>query len=36
VIAKVEEEVGSIANAIGQWIAPPVTPDKRLKALGKG
>jgi hypothetical protein len=22
-------------NAIGKWIAPPVTPDKALKALGK-
>jgi xanthine dehydrogenase molybdenum-binding subunit len=24
-----------VANAIGKWIAPPVTPDKVLKALGK-
>jgi hypothetical protein len=23
------------ANAIGKWIAQPVTPDKTLKALGK-
>jgi CO/xanthine dehydrogenase Mo-binding subunit len=27
--------VCAVANAIGQWIAPPVTPDKVLKALGK-
>jgi CO/xanthine dehydrogenase Mo-binding subunit len=27
--------VCAIANAIGKWIAPPVTPDKVLKALGK-
>jgi CO/xanthine dehydrogenase Mo-binding subunit len=27
--------VCAIANAIGKWIAPPVTPDKILKALGK-
>ena len=25
----------AVANAIGKWIAPPVTPDKVLKALGK-
>jgi hypothetical protein len=25
----------TVANAIGKWIAPPVTPDKDLKALGK-
>jgi len=25
----------AIANAIGKWIAPPVTPDKVLKSLGK-
>jgi xanthine dehydrogenase molybdenum-binding subunit len=25
----------AVANAIGQWILPPVTPDKVLKALGK-
>jgi CO/xanthine dehydrogenase Mo-binding subunit len=28
--------VCAIANAIGKWIPPPVTPDKVLKALGKG
>ncbi|HTY63169.1 MAG TPA: molybdopterin cofactor-binding domain-containing protein [Acidobacteriota bacterium] len=27
--------VCAVANAIGKWIAPPVTPDKVLKALGK-
>jgi carbon-monoxide dehydrogenase large subunit len=27
--------VCAIANAIGKWIAPPATPDKILKALGK-
>jgi len=27
--------VCAVANAIGQWIAPPVTPDKVLRALGK-
>ncbi len=27
--------VCAIANAIGKWIEPPVTPDKVLKALGK-
>jgi CO/xanthine dehydrogenase Mo-binding subunit len=27
--------VCAVANAIGQWIAPPVTPDKVLKTLGK-
>ena len=26
--------VCAVANAIGKWIAPPVTPDKVLKALG--
>ena len=25
----------AVANAIGKWIAPPVTPDKVLKSLGK-
>ena len=25
----------AVANAIGKWIKPPVTPDKVLKALGK-
>ena len=25
----------AVANAIGHWIKPPVTPDKVLKALGK-
>jgi 4-hydroxybenzoyl-CoA reductase subunit alpha len=25
----------AVANAIGQWIDPPATPDKVLKALGK-
>ncbi len=27
--------VCAVANAIGHWIAPPVTPDKVLQALGK-
>jgi hypothetical protein len=27
--------VCAVANAIGHWIVPPVTPDKVLKALGK-
>ena len=27
--------VCAVANATGQWIKPPVTPDKVLKALGK-
>jgi CO/xanthine dehydrogenase Mo-binding subunit len=27
--------VCAVANAIGKWIDPPVTPDKVLKALGK-
>ena len=27
--------VCAVANAIGKWIPPPVTPDKILKALGK-
>jgi CO/xanthine dehydrogenase Mo-binding subunit len=27
--------VCAVANAIGKWIFPPVTPDKVLKALGK-
>jgi carbon-monoxide dehydrogenase large subunit len=27
--------VCAVANAIGKWIIPPVTPDKVLKALGK-
>jgi CO/xanthine dehydrogenase Mo-binding subunit len=27
--------VCAVANAIGKWIAPPVTPDKVLKALEK-
>ena len=27
--------VCAVANAIGKWISPPVTPDKVLKALGK-
>jgi CO/xanthine dehydrogenase Mo-binding subunit len=27
--------VCAVANAIGKWIQPPVTPDKVLKALGK-
>jgi CO/xanthine dehydrogenase Mo-binding subunit len=27
--------VCAVANAIGHWIFPPVTPDKVLKALGK-
>jgi len=28
--------VCAVANAIGKCIAPPVTPDKILRALGKG
>jgi CO/xanthine dehydrogenase Mo-binding subunit len=28
--------VCAVANAIGKWIEPPATPDKVLKALGKG
>jgi CO/xanthine dehydrogenase Mo-binding subunit len=28
--------VCAVANAIGKWIEPPATPDKILKALGKG
>jgi xanthine dehydrogenase molybdenum-binding subunit len=28
--------VCAVANAIGKWIVPPVTPDKVLQALGKG
>jgi CO/xanthine dehydrogenase Mo-binding subunit len=28
--------VCAVANAIGKWIQPPVTPDKVLKALDKG
>lgn len=27
--------VCAVANAIGKWIEPPVTPDKILRALGK-
>jgi CO/xanthine dehydrogenase Mo-binding subunit len=27
--------VCAVANAIGKWIAPPLTPDKVLKAMGK-
>jgi CO/xanthine dehydrogenase Mo-binding subunit len=27
--------VCAVANAIGKWIVPPVTPDKVLRALGK-
>jgi CO/xanthine dehydrogenase Mo-binding subunit len=27
--------VCAVANAIGKWIVPPVTPDKVLQALGK-
>jgi CO/xanthine dehydrogenase Mo-binding subunit len=27
--------VCAVANAIGKWITPPVTPDKILQALGK-
>jgi CO/xanthine dehydrogenase Mo-binding subunit len=27
--------VCAVANAIGHWITPPVTPDKVLRALGK-
>jgi CO/xanthine dehydrogenase Mo-binding subunit len=27
--------VCAVANAIGKWIAPPVTPDKVLQVLGK-
>jgi hypothetical protein len=25
----------AIQNAIGQWVDPPATPDRVLKALGK-
>jgi CO/xanthine dehydrogenase Mo-binding subunit len=28
--------VCAVANAIGKWVAAPATPDKVLKALGKG
>jgi CO/xanthine dehydrogenase Mo-binding subunit len=28
--------VCAVANAIGKWIAPPATPDRVLRALGKG
>jgi CO/xanthine dehydrogenase Mo-binding subunit len=28
--------VCAVANAIGKWVEPPATPDKILKALGKG
>ncbi len=27
--------VWAVANAIGKWIVPPVTPDKVLQAPGK-
>jgi hypothetical protein len=27
--------VCAVANAIGKWIAPPITPDKVFKALSK-
>ncbi len=27
--------VCAVANATGKWIAPPITPDKVLKAMGK-
>jgi CO/xanthine dehydrogenase Mo-binding subunit len=27
--------VCAVANAIGKWIAPPVTPDKVIRALGE-
>jgi CO/xanthine dehydrogenase Mo-binding subunit len=25
----------AVANAIGKWMTPPLTPDKVLRALGK-
>jgi len=28
--------IAAIYNAIGKWVDPPATPDKVLKALGKG
>jgi CO/xanthine dehydrogenase Mo-binding subunit len=34
-MASTQLVVCAIANAIDKWIAPPVTPDKVLKALGK-
>ena len=34
-IATTQLIVCAVANAIGKWIAPPLTPDKVLKSLGK-
>jgi xanthine dehydrogenase molybdenum-binding subunit len=34
-LATTQIVVCAVANAIGKWIAPPLTPDKVLKALGK-
>jgi CO/xanthine dehydrogenase Mo-binding subunit len=34
-MATLQLPVCAVANAIGKWIEPPVTPDKVLKALGK-
>jgi len=34
-MASLQLPVCAVANAIGHWIKPPVTPDKVLKALGK-
>ena len=34
-LATTQLVVCAVANAIGKWIAPPVTPDKVLRALGK-
>ncbi len=35
-IATTQLVVCAVANAIGKWLTPPVTPDKVLKALGRG
>jgi xanthine dehydrogenase molybdenum-binding subunit len=34
-MASTQLVVCAVANAIGEWIVPPVTPDKVLRALGK-
>jgi hypothetical protein len=34
-MASTQLVVCAVANAIGKWVAPPATPDKVLKALGK-
>lgn len=34
-MAKTQLIVCAVANAIGKWPPPPLTPDKILKALGK-